>query len=233
MITSLKRALKESTSERNIALSAAARLTNDARRELAELNARPKSISELNAESFEQLKSSGLVIKIGDSLEGVALSGKGILTLGVNSSCEKYPEVDEDKLKDYLLNDVLEKHSAGTKEESIELISEYKEKGQLKYLSDYLMGENNAIFGDPEWIEEEVVAREIYEKLSGEALEVLCQCVDSPKFDGDVVSKSGKGELYENDLLVKIANNNDHGDNAANTLGWLVYKQWKRFNSKD
>lgn len=60
--------------------------------------------------------------------------------------------------------------------------------------------------------------------LSGEAKEVLGQLVENPKFDGDVVSKNGKCELYRSGLATRVCVDGVHGHNAANYMGWRVWR---------
>lgn len=88
----------------------------------------------------------------------------------------------------------------------------------------YIKEHYNNIFADVEHIEYDVSAIVIAKQISGEAKEVLGQIVESPKFDGDVVSKSGKSELFHHNLILRIANNNEFGDNAANSLGFKVWQ---------
>ena len=109
------------------------------------------------------------------------------------------------------------------------LIKAYIEyaKGDNHHLFDeHIREHHNNAFGKEDW-QDHVNAKVIAKKLSGEAVEVLWQIVGSPKFDGDVVSKSGKSELYHQGLVLRICNNRYHGDNAANLLGWLVYCELK------
>lgn len=106
----------------------------------------------------------------------------------------------------------------------------FAERGLFDEYCQYAKSDYNHVFGDIEWIEEEVLAIHIAKKLSGEAREVLDQVVESPKFDGDVVSKTGKSELYSHGLVLRIANGGEFGDNAANSLG---YKVWKATKTQD
>jgi hypothetical protein len=126
-----------------------------------------------------------------------------------------FVEYVETKYKDY------------PEETSISLIKAY-----CKYAAsnDHLLFEehikenfNNA-FGEDKW-DDYVEAKKIAKVLSGEAKEVLRQIVKKPTFDGDVVSKAGKSELFKHKLILRICNNNEFGDNAANYLGWLVYEE--------
>lgn len=81
---------------------------------------------------------------------------------------------------------------------------------------------NHAFESGIEWMAE-IDARVAAGGITDNALEVLNQIVESPKFDGDVVSKNGLGELRELGLVVRIANNNTFGDNAATYKGFRVH----------
>lgn len=111
-----------------------------------------------------------------------------------------------------------------TKDEIIRAYCDFASVNQHSEFESHIREHFNNAFGNEQW-EENVRAKVIAKKLSGEAREVLRQIVKSPKFDGDVVSKCGKSELHSNGLILRICNNNDFGDNAANSLGWLVYKE--------
>jgi hypothetical protein len=111
----------------------------------------------------------------------------------------------------------------------ISIALKYEEMGYFKEFEEYFKGHFNHAFGD--WCFEyycwdhcRVMARVIEPKLSGEAKEVLCQAAKGPIFDGDVVSKNGKSELYKHQLMLRVMNNNQHGDNAVNQLGYCVFE---------
>ena len=112
-----------------------------------------------------------------------------------------------------------------TKHELYDTAMFFAERGQLAEYIIYLKRHFNNAFSDIEDVIEAVDAMIIAKMLSGEAKEVLWQCVGAPKFDGDVISKSGKSELYSANLIIRIANNWGFGDNAATSLGWKVYKE--------
>lgn len=101
---------------------------------------------------------------------------------------------------------------------------EYAKEDNHHIFEEHIREHHNNAFGKDDW-REYVDAKIIASKLSGEAAEVLWQIVGSPKFDGDVVSKIGKSELYHHRLALRVCNNRAHGDNAANRLGWLVYNE--------
>lgn len=107
------------------------------------------------------------------------------------------------------------------------LAKTYNDKGHLEYFIEYIKEHFNNVFSDPDEFEDQVNSRAIYKLLSGEAKDVLSQIVASPRFDGDVVSKSGKYELYNHNLILRIANGGEFGDNAANYMGYLV---WELYN---
>ena len=115
------------------------------------------------------------------------------------------------------------KDYGSTKDDLIRAYCKYAKTNRHYEFEQHIMEHFNNAFGEECW-DDEVKAKVISKQLSGEAREVLCQIVKSPKFDGDVVSKSGKSELFAKGLILRICNNNDFGDNAANKLGWLVYK---------
>lgn len=105
----------------------------------------------------------------------------------------------------------------------------YDEMGFFKEFEGYFKSHFNHAFGD--WCFEDhcwdhcrVMAMVILPKLSGEAKEVLEQAANGPIFDGDVVSKSGKYELYKHNLMLRVMNKKQHGDNAVNQLGFCVWE---------
>ncbi len=103
---------------------------------------------------------------------------------------------------------------------------EYANEDNHHLFEAHIREHHNNAFGKESW-RDHVDAKIIAGKLSGEAVEVLWQIVGSPKFDGDVVSKNGKSQLYHHGLVLRICNRRDHGYNAANRLGWLVYCELK------
>lgn len=107
----------------------------------------------------------------------------------------------------------------------IDLALYFAENGMFDEYVEYLKQHFNNAFSETESVYEYVEAKVVAKKLSGEAREVLEQIVKEPKYDGDVVSKSGKSELFKYKLILRIANKNDFGDNAANSLGFLVWKE--------
>lgn len=116
------------------------------------------------------------------------------------------------------------KDYGSTKDELIRAYCEYAKTNLHLEFERHIRDHFNHAFGGESWADH-VNAKVISKKLSGEAREVLCQIVRSPKFDGDVISKSGKSELFSHGLILRICNSNNYGDNAANLLGWLVYKE--------
>lgn len=106
---------------------------------------------------------------------------------------------------------------------------EYDDRGLFVEFEKYFTGHFNNAFSDwcfKDWCWDHcrVLANSIAPKLSGEAKEVLCQAAKGPIFDGDVVSKVGKRELYKHNLLLRVMNKNKHGDNAVNQLGFCVWE---------
>ncbi|MGL5397331.1 MAG: hypothetical protein ACRDBQ_18940 [Shewanella sp.] len=107
----------------------------------------------------------------------------------------------------------------------------YAEKDQHHLFSDYIREHhNNAFSGSASW-ERNVTARVILPGLSGNALAVLEQLIKGPLFDGDVNSKNGRAELEKCGLITRVVNNGQFGDNAANELGWLVWKLYTKNKS--
>jgi hypothetical protein len=115
-----------------------------------------------------------------------------------------------------------------TSQNLIEIAVYFSEQGFLEEYVEYLKEHFNNAFSEFEFLCEHVNAKVISKKLSGEAREVLNQIVKSPKFDGDVASRGGKSELFAHKLILRIANNNDFGDNAANSLGFKVWQELQK-----
>lgn len=115
-----------------------------------------------------------------------------------------------------------------TLDEVIDKAIHFSSVGMFGEYEEYIRSHHNNAFSDFLDVEAEVLAISIAGKLSASAVEVLCQIVKAPKFDGDVVSKNGKSELFRNNLILRIASNNEFGDNAANNLGFLVWKRIKK-----
>lgn len=115
-----------------------------------------------------------------------------------------------------------------TSKNLIEIAVYFSEQGFFDEYVEYLKEHFNNAFSEFECFCEHVNAKAISKKLSGEAREVLYQIVESPKFDGDVASKRGKSELFAHKLILRIANNNDFGDNAANSLGFKVWQELQK-----
>ena len=111
-----------------------------------------------------------------------------------------------------------------TPDKLIDIAMYFAEKGNFDLYVDYLKRHFNNAFSDFSDVNREVDAAVIAGKLSGNAIEVLYQVIESPKYDGDVASKQGKSELFGHKLILRIANNNSFGDNAANGLGFSVWK---------
>lgn len=90
---------------------------------------------------------------------------------------------------------------------------------------EYLQEHENHIYSDDLFREAELIA--IANTLSGEAKEVLEQCAENPKYDGDVISKSGKSELYYHGLLTRVMFNGEPDFNGVNSDGYVVFKRIK------
>lgn len=115
-----------------------------------------------------------------------------------------------------------------TSQNIIEIAVYFSEQGFFDEYVEYLKEHFNNAFPKFERVCEHVNAKVISKKLSGEAREVLDQIIKSPTFDGDVTSKQGKSELFSHKLILRIANNNEFGDNAANSLGFEVWRELQK-----
>lgn len=114
-------------------------------------------------------------------------------------------------------------YQSETVDRLLEFINTLPIKQQVIF-KDFIEEHHNHAFDSNEFWKDAITARLLASEIPGNAYEVLGQLVDGPKFDGDVVSKNGKAWLYSNKLAVRVCNNGEHGDNAANYLGWQVYK---------
>lgn len=112
-----------------------------------------------------------------------------------------------------------------TAEDMIAILDAFKTDVEKKLFIEYIREHYNNVFSTHDEIMVDIEARKLADDIPSDAFEVLCQLIESPKFDGDVVSKNGKAWLHYNDCAIRIANNNQFGDNAATYIGFLVYKR--------
>ena len=119
-------------------------------------------------------------------------------------------------------------HYGDTLDEVMDRAVHFSSVGLFSEYETYIKSHHNNAFSDFSDAESEVMAINIAGKLTSSAVEVLYQIVESPRFDGDVVSKNGKSELFRHKLILRIAKNNEFGDNEANELGFLVWQRLEK-----
>lgn len=86
----------------------------------------------------------------------------------------------------------------------------------------------NHAFTSQDDINDYVEAINISKKISGRAKDVLYQIMKKPVYDGDISSKSGRSELFEYGLAIRVCSNNDYGDTSATYRGGLVFDELEK-----
>lgn len=138
--------------------------------------------------------------------------------------------METDQRKEFIKYLVAEyrRYSSTVYDNILNIFDSLENDSEKTYFIETIKEHQNQAFACRRDLIDEVKAKTICDKLTPTGFEVLCQLIEGPKFDGDVVSKNGKYELYRLDLALRICNNGEYGDNAANHMGWLVYKEYKK-----